>query len=57
MKSPSNFTFDADSKRIKHVAIDAKIPDWTIFVGIYLALAMLAAAVGPPDPSGLGLSP
>jgi hypothetical protein len=58
-KSPSDFTFHAaiDRERIKNVVIDGKIPDWTIFAAIYLALAIFAAVVGSPDPSGPGLSP
>lgn len=58
-KSPSDFTFHAAMarKHVKNAVIDGNIPDWTIFLGIYLVLVMLAVAVGSPDPSGLDLSP
>jgi len=47
-----------DRKSARKVVIDSRIPGWTIFFGIYLALAIFAIAAGsPPDPGGLGLSP
>jgi hypothetical protein len=60
LKSPGAFTLHAaiDRKHGRHAVAHGKIPDWTIFAGICLALAVFAIAVGePPDPSGFDLSP